>query len=32
MEGAVAVEILDIDFIFLHVIEVESFGVGGRDE
>lgn len=32
VEGAVAEEVLDVDFVFLHVVEVEPLGVGGGNE
>ena len=32
MEGAVSIEILDVDLVFVHVVKIEAFGVGGRDE
>jgi hypothetical protein len=32
MEGAISVEILDIDLVLIHVVQIESLGVCGRDE
>jgi hypothetical protein len=32
MEGTIPIKILDIDLVLIHVIEVESLGVGGGDE
>ena len=32
VEGTVTEEILNIDLIFFHVVEVEPLGVGGRNE
>jgi len=32
MEGTISIEILNVDLVLIHVIQIESFGVGGRDE
>jgi hypothetical protein len=30
--GTISIEVLDIDFALFHMVEIESFGVGGLDE
>lgn len=32
MEGAIAEEILDVDFVFLHVVQREPLRIGRRDK